>query len=1020
MGASSLLLSPVFPSQDAENSFNGSKSWLNVKASAGLDSPQTTNWLSTMNVAESAPDTARTSASANWLQAPLADNDLLENTSDTQSEQNFFGQSAARTLSQGRGGRHRASRASTHNGDAPGHVRHRDYSNIDRDYTSGDFLPPALTLPPLPPTPPSVGSKDSARGLNISDTPQTPQPETTQGALGSWTALSTFPAAPAPSDGGRSSGRSATPATPSDDDTDAIPTQNRLEGLSDRLRSMGGARESSNAFLPYAGTKGQRRVKQRHKRAESPQSVAANGNSNDRELLSWPMRAAPADKNAHALAENDVSSNGHSAHEHTHSGNGERAMAASPARPPPPPPVLPRIPDRLRKGDGKDSQAVECVPRLEVASNGHWHTKYDQTTKSSGTSSLNNVSPALNSDSPPRQQSATSAGNGTSTHDTCSSTCSFTPAPALVIREHLMDFRFSCGLIADKDRTAQQKMCYTVYFSSLKRGLVTLVVLFHTALAFAELQTKSYLQHVDTDTGSLRWQSAQTWIQAIHFVCVFVYIADTILMAFAVTSANLNPTRNMRNLSFLVLVILIAADTLLTATNAFTSSYSLPLRGLLLIYQLPGTVRMFSLWLRLLYHSVPILVSIFFVMVCLAVVAVIGIREYCPYRLCVAGTGGAECKDDVSVSATAQCDALLSHCSSFPSALLILWNLSGGAGHVDNLLPFVDASPAFGMLYFVFSSGVCVVWFRFSWLAVTWHSIRSMSRQVALTERRKLMQLLSSTLAPSISAAKHVSLQTLAHIVSSVWPNLSLQQSSKVLQHIYGVDQHQSVLIENTGALAWLLHADSHFGFTLPKWLSRGKQLGRKAADADGAARDQHDDLRQIVKKPKEQECKSFKKSLVSTKKYLAMRLLNLCAILSMVILLVSAWMPDSGVGCILRGSEVSARSSECLVNRVFEWLDVVVCAAFCGELGWLLATQRLSAFTSVYNVYKMLEVTTEVLMIWSLFRDEGMGNKAMILRLLRAPRLLSIIHDSATFIFFLEFAQAEILKTELSFIRTT
>ena len=68
-------------------------------------------------------------------------------------------------------------------------------------------------------------------------------------------------------------------------------------------------------------------------------------------------------------------------------------------------------------------------------------------------------------------------------------------------------------------------------------------------LAFAELHIKSYAQNSD----SLTWQSAGAWIQALHFLIVFVYIIDVVLMTIGLTSANLNPAQNARNPGFMLI-----------------------------------------------------------------------------------------------------------------------------------------------------------------------------------------------------------------------------------------------------------------------------------------------------------------------------------------------------------------------------------------------------------------------------------------------------------------------------------
>ena len=51
---------------------------------------------------------------------------------------------------------------------------------------------------------------------------------------------------------------------------------------------------------------------------------------------------------------------------------------------------------------------------------------------------------------------------------------------------------------------------------------------------------------------------------------------------------------------------------------------------------------------------------------------------------------------------------LLSHSSNFPAALLVLWNLTGGTGHADNLEPYLASNAAFG-LFFALSSAFCDV-----------------------------------------------------------------------------------------------------------------------------------------------------------------------------------------------------------------------------------------------------------------------------------------------------------------------
>ena len=79
------------------------------------------------------------------------------------------------------------------------------------------------------------------------------------------------------------------------------------------------------------------------------------------------------------------------------------------------------------------------------------------------------------------------------------------------------------------------------------------------------------------------WRAADSWIQALHFLCAIVYLVDATLMGLGLTPANLDPRRNSRNATFLLLALVVAVDTLLTAMKAETSSFSLPLRACLLV-----------------------------------------------------------------------------------------------------------------------------------------------------------------------------------------------------------------------------------------------------------------------------------------------------------------------------------------------------------------------------------------------------------------------------------------------------
>ena len=53
---------------------------------------------------------------------------------------------------------------------------------------------------------------------------------------------------------------------------------------------------------------------------------------------------------------------------------------------------------------------------------------------------------------------------------------------------------------------------------------------------------------------------------------------------------------------------------------------------------MPGAVRVFKMWVQAVLNLGSLFLSIFFVMLCLAALAVIGIRELCPHRTCFPGT----------------------------------------------------------------------------------------------------------------------------------------------------------------------------------------------------------------------------------------------------------------------------------------------------------------------------------------------------------------------------------------------
>jgi cbb3-type cytochrome oxidase subunit 3 len=317
-------------------------------------------------------------------------------------------------------------------------------------------------------------------------------------------------------------------------------------------------------------------------------------------------------------------------------------------------------------------------------------------------------------------------------------------------------------------------------------------------------------------------------------------------------------------------------------------------------------------------------------------------------------------------------------------------------------MPLLDASVVFGMLYFVLSSAVCTVWFRFVWLAVTWHCMRDVSRREALEERRQFILLLDSAFEGATQ--KNVPLCAVAQIVSCVWPSLTARQSLKALHQCFSSGNGpriENVPREHLGALAWFLHADARVGVPLPSWMSC------------------------YFSRPVEQS-NTGEKSLPLPLSYF----LHFCAVLSFSTLIASAWLPDPGDRCNSYNEGVHippdmfrSRDTECGVNRGLEWLDVLICACFCVELGWIFMLQGRAAVARVCNVYRILQVTTEVLMILTLFRDQGMGNKAIILRLIRTPRLVFIIQSWSVFNYWLQFsittlvAAAQIFVTSLVFI---
>ncbi len=305
------------------------------------------------------------------------------------------------------------------------------------------------------------------------------------------------------------------------------------------------------------------------------------------------------------------------------------------------------------------------------------------------------------------------------------------------------------------------------------------------------------------------------------------------------------------------------------------------------------------------------------------------------------------------------------------------------------------------MLYFVLSSAVCMVWFRFVWLAVTWHCMRDVSRRAALEERRQFILLLDGAFEGA--AHKNVPLCAVAQTVSCVWPSLTERQSLKALHQCFSSRNGariENVPREQLGSLAWFLHADACVGVPLPNWMSC------------------------CFSRPAEQ---SNTGENAKQEKPLPLPLLcfmHFCAVVSFAMFIASAWLPDPGDRCNSYSEGVHipsdifrSRDTECAVNRGLEWLDVLICGCFCVELGWVFMLQGRAAVARVSNVYRILEVTAEVLMILTLFRDQGMGNKAIILRLLRTPRLVFIIQSVGVFNYWLQFTITTLVAAAQIFV---
>ena len=521
------------------------QSWLNLKTVD--DSPQTTNWLRSAPVPEAAPETAR---SSNWLQAPERTSEQLE----PQHSNALSSLSAPTAPSRARGTRTRTNRP-WNSGDGTENPRHMD------------ALPP---LPPLPPTPTSATSKRSVsplffgpdplmlgtkgreqhepsmfkapRGLDLSG-PKAVSKDRQSGSTSrslprrhSAPELSSaelqVDAQVAHGDEGRVRGSdSSTPVTPSDG-----PDEDDFHGVdSDALRDS--LQQSAIESLMLAGKS--------HENQRSRRSKGANAKRR--------IKADVASIHKHGV-------NGHaSSNDHEHVATQEGQIA---------PATRHQEADGNLKSHGADDQMIG-PPFLTLAN----HAR-ETDIACLGSPSLND---GENLRSPYRITPEMD--------DFCLRSSESFLRLGLAIREHLNHAHFACGFVEDKDRSIRQKLMYQIYFSGWKRGLVSCVVIVHSGLAFAELGISSYQnsRRADGIAETVVWRAADAWIQVLHFLCAIVYLVDATLMGLGLTPANLDPRRNSRNATFLLLALVVAVDTLLTAMKTETSSFSLPLRACLLV-----------------------------------------------------------------------------------------------------------------------------------------------------------------------------------------------------------------------------------------------------------------------------------------------------------------------------------------------------------------------------------------------------------------------------------------------------
>ena len=500
----SFALSPVLPPQGDSPK---SQSWLN--AQPAITSPQA-NWLSSAAVPDTAPDTARSNASANWLQAHDPKSEQLEpQHSDSSSS------ASARTVpAQAHGTRKRASRPLNAADGAPNARR------------AGALPPLPLTLPPLPLTPTSTTSKESARALTLSGaTTQSKGTESGTGARSERPDDAQF----AHSDEGKSRGSGgSTPITPSDD-----PDQDDFQGVHpDSLRDSLRQAVIGPLMLASASQEGQRG------RQSKGASAKRGFNVRPQQDNAVPQNQSHLIENGRARDAMSTQGNGHASAAHH-----RQSFTWG---------------DQTSKGG--DDQMIG-PPFLNVAS--HARERDD-----------GNSSPQSLEDADPLRKPHRFGSNKMRSSDSLSKL-------GIAIREHLNHAHFACGFVADTDQSARQRRAYEFYFSSWKRCLVSSVVLVHSALAFAELSTSADVR------AEVMWRAADAWMQALHFLCVLVYLADATLLAIGLTVANLDPRRNSRNATCLLLTLAVAADTLLTAMMVETSSFSLPLRACLLVRDHP-------------------------------------------------------------------------------------------------------------------------------------------------------------------------------------------------------------------------------------------------------------------------------------------------------------------------------------------------------------------------------------------------------------------------------------------------